>query len=125
MNTPIHWPPEIDIHEFFGGNTVYHATIHSADAEEENNNIRIDAPTATTEFNIYGLHWRDDDRLDFYYNNVLQGSLNEPDPYDHKVMIINFGIHGPKDPHDWLGNASNNVYPVYFDIDWVRVWRKK
>jgi hypothetical protein len=40
-------------------------------------------------------------------------------------LIINFGIHGPKDEQTWLGNASRNTFPQYYEVDWVRVWAKK
>jgi beta-glucanase (GH16 family) len=119
------WPPEIDIHEFFGCNTHYHATIHSTDESERGTNIQVQAPDATSEFNIYAVHWREDDKVEVYFNNRSCGTLNEPDPYREKVLIINFGIHGPKDEQNWLGNASWNVFPQYYETDWVRVWQKK
>jgi beta-glucanase (GH16 family) len=119
------WPPEIDIHEFFGCNTYYQTTMHSSDPNEEGSHLRIAAPEATTAFNIYAVHWRLDAKVDIYFNNQLQGTLAEPDPYDDMVLIINFGIHGPKDEQTWLGDASRNTYPQYYDVDWVRVWRKK
>jgi hypothetical protein len=62
--------------------------------------------------------------VDVYYNNQLQGTLNEPDPYREMVLIINFGIHGPKDEQTWLGNAARNTFPQYMEVDWVRVWAK-
>jgi beta-glucanase (GH16 family) len=119
------WPPEIDIHEFFGCNNRYHATIHSTDGTERGTNVAVAAPAATTDFNVYAVHWRADDRVDVYYNGALQGTLNEPDPYLEMVMIINFGVHGPGDEMAWLGGASRNAYPQYYETDWVRVWRQK
>jgi beta-glucanase (GH16 family) len=125
ITSRVEWPPEIDIHEFFGCNTLYQATIHSTDKAEDGANVQIASPTATTEFNIYALHWRDDDKVDVYYNGFLQGTMNEPDPYREMVLIINFGIHGPNDEQTWLGNASRNTFPQYYEVDWVRVWARK
>lgn len=121
----LEWPPEIDIHEFFGCNTHYHATIHSTDNAERGSNIQVPAPDATAAFNIYAVHWREDDKVEVYYNNRSYGTLNEPDPYREMVLIINFGIHGPKDEQTWLGNASRNTFPQFYEVDWVRVWAKK
>lgn len=115
------WPPEIDIFEFFGHNDQYQAAVHYGE-EEQISATDVSTPTATDRFHTYGVHWRDDQRVTVYFDGEIQDTLHKVVPEEDMVMIINFGVHGPGDDEDWLGDASNNNFPLYLEADWIRVW---
>jgi beta-glucanase (GH16 family) len=123
------WPEggEIDIFEFFGHNHVWDATIHwNSSGGHQQSGFDHKVADATQAFHTYGAHWHNG-AVDFYLDNEYVKTISFPD-FDHEhFLMINFGIHGPGDDHDWLGDASGNeeLMPLYLESDFVRIWQRE
>ncbi len=128
------WPRcgEIDIMEYVGYDPhKIHGSLHAQDYNGGNSRTGTTTVANEGEWNIYGVTWSEQ-RIEFYVGeptNVYAsfeptGSKNEANwPYDQKFFVIlNLAIGG-----QWGGQkgVDNSIFPVTYEIDYVRVYQKK
>jgi len=124
---------EIDIVEAVnlggsGGNEVY-GTIHFGDSFPNNAEAQgalTVARDATAEFHVYAVEW-DVGEIRWYVDDVLYAVQNNwsttaapfPAPFDQSFYILlNVAVGG-----NWPGfPASDTVFPVSMEVDYVRVY---
>ena len=130
----IHWPAggEIDIMEFytsqvlanFGWQTNRH--IHWRSNKKPLPELG-DAAWAK-QFHVWTMIW-DETKIDLQLDGKLMNHLNlaEADPADHgnpfrrpAYLILNQAIGG-----DCGGDPAKTVFPIRYEIDWVRVYQSK
>jgi len=133
------WPTsgEIDIMEYVGYDpNKVHATIHTGafyhGLGTQIGKVRS-LSTAEEEFHVYELEW-EPNVMRFYINGVKffevsynPDTMNHVDvidawPFDKRFhLLINTAIGG-----DWGGveGVDNDIFPVEFQIDYVRVFQK-
>lgn len=124
---------EIDVVEAInlggsGGNKI-HGTIHHGGAWPNNtltgNEYEV-STNVTTDFHTYALEW-DVDEMRWYVDGTLYGVINSwsteaadyPAPFDESFYIIfNVAVGG-----NWPGPpATDTVFPVTMEVDYVRVY---
>lgn len=130
------WPlcGEIDIMEQVGKNQdQVHVSLHS----ELYNHVKSTQVThfekvknTTTEFHKYGIEWTEkgiqfyiDDKLFYEAQKGEDGHVtkNEGWPFDKPYyLILNLAIGG-----NWGGDIDEAIFPNDFEIDYVRIYKKK
>lgn len=70
--------------------------------------------TPTAEFHIYAMDWQEE-RLDFYYDNVLYKTIYDSPDYP-MGMILNIYTDAGSGTH-------NDVWPKQWAVDYIRVWK--
>lgn len=144
-NEPVCWPKtpggELDINEYlsdYGNNTniPYHATYHYGWACADRNSLGQSYPQGdlTADYHIYGVEWNASTIrffLDGTTTNVIKaGQLDSKNNQVYVMstaayMILNTAIGGVG---SWpamergLPNNTNNVWPAYHLVDWVRAY---
>ncbi len=128
------WPRcgEIDIMEYVGYEPhKIHGSLHAQDYNGGSSRTGSTTLNNEGEWNVYGTTWSEDG-IEFYIgepSNVYarfepQGSKTEANwPYDQKFFILlNLAIGG-----QWGGlkGVDNTIFPVTYEIDYVRVYQKK
>ena len=72
------------------------------------------------EFHTWGLNW-EEGKLTWYLDGKEIYTYEGPTPQSEMLILLglyhNCGWTGPLDP--------NLPYPRDFEIDWIRVWKKK
>ena len=112
------WPPELDILEQVGDDTIYQ-TVHTAqNGAHEENGFKAVAAGATTSFHTYGALWTPD-RIVWFIDG--RETATAPTPADmHKPMyiLLDLAIGGGMtgDP------APATPFPARFSLDYVRVY---
>ncbi|MBN2727684.1 MAG: family 16 glycosylhydrolase [Bacteroidales bacterium] len=116
------WPEngEIDIIEFFGWNKKWAFSVWAKGGQISQ--ILRYRNDFTSDFHVFGARW-EPTVISAYLDGEFIGAIRTPNFDVTHEIIINFGIHGPKDQMDWLGDASPNNFPKYFECDWVRWWQ--
>ena len=144
-NEPVCWPKtpggELDINEYlsdYGNNTniPYHATYHYGWACADRNSLGQSYPQGdlTADYHLYGVEWNASTIrffLDGTTTNVITaGQLDRNNKQVYVMstaayMILNTAIGGVG---SWpamergLPNNTNNVWPAYHMVDWVRAY---
>lgn len=131
------WPPEADIMEYpidtaaGSGYSVdqYHTAFHysnssggnSAGAGQVNPGS---AGSLNTDYHTFGMEWREDDWVGFYFDGNLVSSFGDDTAIaqmQHMYLILNYAVGG------WPGMPNLTEWPEgHYDdmkVDWVRVWQ--
>lgn len=127
----IGWPKcgEIDIMEYVGSNpTQIHATVHAAGKEKRHtskgSHIRLGG--VEDRWAVYAVEWSKD-KMDFFVDDHLYFTFRKGDreikpwPFDlPHYLILNTAIGGA-----WGGGKGidDSIFPVKFEIDYVRVYQ--
>jgi beta-glucanase (GH16 family) len=124
------WPRsgEIDIMEQVGADpTGIFSTVHmQASAGTSGDGGRLDVPDACTAFHIYALTWTRDALVMAVDGTPVHRYANPhtgPDawPFDApQDLLLNLAIGG-----DMAGAVDDTIFPVTFDIDYVRVYQTR
>jgi beta-glucanase (GH16 family) len=125
------WPNsgEIDAMEHVGKDpNNIHFSVHTKNANFTTGNHFTQSkkiPTATTEFHTYAVELYNN-RIDFYIDNMLQGSLAKPATSDWKdwpfdqpfYAIVNLAIGG-----SWGGpEVDDSMFPVKLEVDYIKMY---
>ncbi len=133
-NTYGGWPQsgEIDIMEHVGYDQgIVHGTVHTESFNHKKNTQKgkqIEIPTASEQFHVYGIDWRED-RIDFYldgehyhtFENTGKGSADWP--FDQPFhLIYNIAVGG-----DWGGSkgVAPDIWPQRMEVEYIRVYKEK
>jgi serralysin len=116
-------PPEIDIMEFLGHtpNSIW-VVNHSMQKGKHTARSRevLFAQDMTKDFHVYSVDWRPT-TTNFYIDDVLVMTIPTPaDMHKPMYMILNLAVGGR-----WGGLPdAQTVFPAYYEVDWVRAWRR-
>ena len=121
LPTTLEWPPEIDILEVLGHQTdrVY-TTLHYKQEgfPHLSQGDSYNGPDFGTDFHIFGADWKPGE-VTWYVdgNPVYRVTRNVPN--QPMYLLANLAVGG-----DWPGAPTEEtVFPNYFDIDYIRVYR--
>ena len=131
------WPAsgEIDIMEYVGKETNIQSNIFKSHSSLHNSIYFQDLSNSgqtgslnvndIEEFHLYSMIWSNN-RIIFYVDNeevLIYNNLNtgfEQWPFDQQFfLILNLAIGGT-----WGGEVEPNIFPVEFEIDYIRVFQK-
>lgn len=116
MCAPNHWPPEIDIAEFFGtsyGKLGATANTHWDDGNghQQNNPTSYGAAVHTDEYHTYGMLW-ESGSLQFFCDGQAGPRITQGVPNEAMYFIFNLALHKDGTP------AAATM-----KVDYVRVWK--
>lgn len=126
----VDWPKcgEVDILEYVGRepNTV-HTNIHYEKASDgrysQHQKSRV-VPGMTDDFHVYSMEWDEEKMVIFVdgiavntFDNRLAGTtfINKA-----QYLLLTLAIGG-----DWAGEVDDSIFPVVYEIDYVRVYKEK
>lgn len=129
------WPlcGEIDIMEHVGKDpNVIHTSLHTHLYNHMHGTQMTHFkkfPDMSSDFHLYGVEW-DQQSIKFYIDKILfyevqkgqDGKIttNEGWPFDKPYyLILNLAIGG-----NWGGEVDETIFPVDFQIDYVRIYQK-
>ncbi|MGE5222439.1 MAG: family 16 glycosylhydrolase [Omnitrophica WOR_2 bacterium] len=121
LPNPTGWPPEIDVIEYLGHqpNTIY-MTLHYANPTGEDQNY-YNGPDYSAGWHTFGLRW-DASAIIWYIDGVERKRFTDASKIPNMPMFIlaNLAVGGT-----WPGSPdSTTVFPAYYDIDYIRAWKK-
>ena len=119
---PPAWPPEIDFLELPGHEPkkVYmslHWPHRTQQDESESVTEEFSGPDFSKEFHTFAIEWEADE-IRWYIDDELRSTQTEHIPEQPMFMLVNLAIGG------WAGEPDESVFPVVFEVDFVKVWRK-
>ncbi|MEO5501806.1 MAG: glycoside hydrolase family 16 protein [Ginsengibacter sp.] len=126
------WPKcgEIDLMEFIGNHPhdIY-GTVHypTQDKKHHSSGGKIIDTTLCNQFHIYALEW-DNAKMDFYFDDykyhtfiIDSATLGNENPFRKNFyLLINMAMGA-----GWPGSIDDNVLPQKFEVDYVRIFKKK
>jgi beta-glucanase (GH16 family) len=129
------WPSsgEIDIMEYYQGNVLANvacgtSTRWSAKWDSSTTSLSsLGGSTWTADFHVWRMDW-DDQTIDLYLDDKLLNSVplasmlnaDGTSPFKQKhYMLVNLAIGGANG-----GDPSGTTFPVKYEVDWIRVFRK-
>jgi beta-glucanase (GH16 family) len=115
------WPPEIDILEILGHepNKVYMTNHWSVNGQHQSNGGSYTGPDFSADFHAFGVEW-DTSKIVWYVDSIERFRSTSGIPAEPFFILVNLALGG-----SWPGAPdSTTVFPGYFDIDWVRVYKK-
>ena len=119
------WPPEIDIYEFYTNvpNRIK-TNQHWLDAKEKKHmqpkayKMRVDA---SADFHTYAVEWTPKKIIWYLDNEKIKTSRQGMKFFNYKMhIIINNEISNTNDM-----NLEEAIFPNFFEIDYVRVYKRK
>ncbi len=119
------WPPEIDIYEFYTNipNRIK-SNQHWLDAKEKKHmqpkgyKMKVDA---SADFHTYAVEWTPEKIVWYLDNKKIKTSRQGMKYFTYKMhIIINNEVSNTNDMI-----LENAIFPNYFEIDYVRVYKKK
>ncbi|HEY3319458.1 MAG TPA: family 16 glycosylhydrolase [Planctomycetota bacterium] len=122
------WWTEIDILEAggkaLGKERTHFITMHFWHSPGENKHWAVGhefkAPAnLADDFHVYGLEW-DEQELKVFFDGVLV--RKGPNTHWHQPQTLNFDSETMP---DWFGMPKDEDLPSTFDVEYVRVWKKK
>jgi len=117
------WPPEIDIFEFYTKNpSKLHTTQHWLDKKGKKKmqpkNTKID--DASEDFHTYAMEWTPKKITWYYDNKKIRSTKKGVKKMIYPMhIIINLEVSTFKEM-----KLSDAHFPNYFEIDYVRVYKK-
>ena len=106
------WPPELDVMEAYGGNTVTQ-TSHTTSANTTASTSTTVA-TATTAFHTYGMLW-DPTHITWTVDGVQVGQIATPaDMHQSMYMLLNLAVSGA---------APTNGFSAQLQVDYVHAFQ--
>lgn len=115
------WPPEIDIMEFLGHiPNIINMTLHApGPGGVVSQHKDFFGPFFPKDFHIFAVEWEPAE-MRFLIDGKVRATYKEHIPAGPEFIILNTAVGG-----DWPGNPDDpKIFPVSFDIDYVRVWAK-
>ncbi len=133
----LHWPPEIDIAEYFGSwsddataGSDSHGTdnMHNGLYNEKSEWVSYHAEHYWTDLDpgeeqwiTWGLDWQKD-YLKFYRNDTLLFSITSemsPIPNEPMYIVLDNGVNFYPE-----GRDGNQEFPYHMYVDWIRLYKK-
>ena len=119
------WPPEIDIYEFFtNAHDIIKTNQHWLNKRKKKHmepkrvKMKVDA---SDDFHIYAIDWQKNKLIWYYDNKRVKTSRRGLRYFKYKMhIIINNEISYMNDM-----NLEDAIFPNYFEIDYVRAYKKK
>jgi beta-glucanase (GH16 family) len=115
------WPPEIDILEVLGHQTnVVYTTLHYKLEGQPHLSIgsSYESEDFAADFHIFAADWRPGEITWFVDGNPVYRVTNNI-PAQPMYILANLAVGG-----DWPGAPDEEtVFPGYYEIDWIRVFR--
>lgn len=111
---------EIDIFELTGRSwyaTTHYQGINAPSRINQGQALIAAGAKYTDDFHIYAMKW-EPHRISFYLDNILVRTVTEYIPDQVMEILINLGQHND------VGIYSPDIYPCYFDIDYVRTYQR-
>ena len=116
------WPPEIDILEVICDYTqYYYTTLHYKTAGNPHlgQGISVEANAdLSAGFHTYAVDWQPG-VVTWYFDGKQVYQLKENVPAQPMYIIANLAVGG-----NWPGHPPDTVFPAYFEIDYIRVYRE-
>ncbi len=116
--TDASWPPELDILEQLGGDTIYQTVHTRRNGALDETGFKVQRPGATTGYHTYGALWTAN-RVVWFIDGKQTASAPTPDDM-HKPMyiLLNLAVGGnmPGSPDD------QTRFPGRYSIDYIRVY---
>ncbi len=122
------WPPELDIMEYLGDDvhTMYfsqHWLGEGGENDFQHNTESYTGPDFSRYYNTFAYDWQPG-KLDFYLNGIRKRTITGiavPDENEIMYILFNLAVGG-----NWPGTPDETtMFPQSFDVDWVRVRRRK
>lgn len=115
------WPPEIDIFEIFtsDGQKTSTSTIHwGKDPNHPMSGFRHATLELNNSFQVWGCEWNEE-QIKIYYNGWLVRVFPTPDDFTYELNVI---INNAVQEHN--NKPREITSPNYFEVDYVKVWKK-
>jgi beta-glucanase (GH16 family) len=114
------WPPEIDVMEVLGQNTMeIHATVHSRDDGNHTEvSSTIPTPDLSEDFHIYAVKWTADEIVWYFDGRPVASAPTPADMHKPMYLLVNLALGGWAQSPD-----SSTVFPAEFRINWIRVFQ--
>ena len=114
------WPPEIDVMEVLGQNTMeIHATVHSRDDGNHTEvSSTIPTPDLSEDFHIYAVKWTADEIIWYFDGRPVASAPTPADMHRPMYLLVNLALGGWAQSPD-----SSTVFPAEFRINWIRVFQ--
>ncbi|MFA4851087.1 MAG: glycoside hydrolase family 16 protein [Bacteroidales bacterium] len=117
------WPPEIDVYEIMGSQpNRLHMANHFRDKNSihRQNAITINGPDFSQDFHTFAIEWNPKEII-WYLDDVKVFRSEIGIPEERMYLILTLALGG-----DFAGEIDNTTpLPNSFDIDYIRVYRKK
>ena len=113
---------EIDIFEMLGNEPtrLYYTLHHTHDGTKHAHGFTTVGPDYSQGFHTFAVDWQPT-YLKWYVDGVQVASYSDNIPSDPLWICANTAVGGA-----WPGSPdSTTVFPQYYDIDYIRVWRTK
>ncbi len=117
------WPPEIDIFEIYtsDGQRKSTSTIHwGKDPNHPSNGFHYTTLKLDDNFGVWGCEWNDT-TIKMFYNGILIRVFPTPDDFIYPMNII---INNAVQTDEFGTNRDELISPNYFEVDYVKVWKK-
>ena len=117
------WPPEIDIFEIYtsDGQTRSTSTIHwGKDPGHPMTGFGHATLPLHLDFSVFGCDWNEK-TIKIYYNGWLVRVFPTPNDFKYEMNII---INNAVQTDESGLNRDRITSPNYFDVDYVKVWKK-
>jgi beta-glucanase (GH16 family) len=115
------WPPEIDLMEIQGNNTVMnHMTTHYSDAAgPEQKQYGWAGPDFSKGFHTFGLQWTPS-QLTWYVDGIQRFRTSIGVPDKPMYVIANLAVGG-----DWVGPPNaKTAFPASLKLAYIRVYQR-
>jgi beta-glucanase (GH16 family) len=115
------WPPEIDILEILGHepNKVYMTNHYIVNGQHQSTGSSFLGPDFSKDFHTFGVEW-DSLKLVWYVDSIERFRSTNGIPQEPFYILINLALGG-----SWPGSPdSTTIFPGFFEIDWVRAYKK-
>ncbi len=116
MPDPSGWPPEIDVMENLGNNTVY-MTLHPTSGSQSQGYYSTDV---SANYHTYGIDWQPG-YIIWSIDGIERFRVSDTSKIPNIPMFIlaNLAVGG-----SWPGSPdASTVFPASYNIDYIRVWK--
>lgn len=123
---PPSWPPEIDVLEILGREpdkvylTHHWAVPGKPHGTTANHGGEFKGPDFSADFHTFAVEW-DPTMIRWLVDDEERFRSTEEIPDVPMFMLVNLALGG-----EWAGTPDEATpFPSYFEVDWVRAWRKE
>ena len=123
---PPSWPPEIDVLEILGHETAkVHMTHHwphpdRPTEDSKSNGGEFKGPDFSAAFHTFAVEWRKDE-IRWLVDGIERHRSEKEVPRVPMFLLVNLAVGG-----NWPGSPDENTdFPADFEIDYIKVWKKK
>lgn len=117
------WPPEIDIFEIYTSDSKKRSTSSIHWGKEPKHPMNTGGYTTldlSENFSVFGCEWSEK-YIKIFYGGWLVRIFPTPDDFNYEMnIIINNGV----ETDEFGKNRDQIISPNYFEVDYVKVWRK-